>query len=342
MMEISNSQNLGINAASKQADPLYLKAAAHIRQCILEGVLPGRAVITEAGISRIFQISRTPVRQALLSLQEEGIIRPRETRGYVVGKDENGEELKFTAEMLQLSSGHNVLMPTKERERIYDRIENEMIRLSSISGWRLNVLELAKYYATNRSTIHEILSRMEVSGLVERNYLKKWTIVRLNEKRLEAIFDVRSWLEPKLLAQAMPKIPKHTLEQVIERHKSAFSRYPDTKGAELNELELDMHERLLQYADNEVAMVALKTAKAGLISSKHIVASKEVPLEVNDPFIEEHLSILESLYRQNTDESGLRLQAHLLRSRHKVQDRLRQFRANTTIKPMKFAKRMKG
>jgi DNA-binding FadR family transcriptional regulator len=82
--------------------------------------------------------------------------------------------------------------------------------------------------------------------------------------------------------------------------------------AEMNELELDMHERLLQYANNKVAMVALRSAKAGLISSKHIVGSKEVPLESNEPFIEEHISILEAISRQNRDESKLRLQAHLL------------------------------
>ncbi len=102
----------------------------------------------------------------------------------------------------------------------------------------------------------------------------------------------------------------------------------------------NMHERLLHYADNQVAMVALKSAKAGLISSKHIVASKEVPLEGDDQFIEEHLSILESLHRQNTDESGLGLQAHLLKSRRKVQDRLRQFRKAVEIRPQKFAKRI--
>jgi DNA-binding GntR family transcriptional regulator len=341
MTKRANSIRSDKNVTMKKADPLYLKVADHIHQCILQGVLSKRTVITEASISRMFKISRTPVRQALTRLEKAGLIRHRKTRGYVVGKDENGDELKLIPDMLQLPSGHSFLIPTEEWERIYDQIENEIIRLSILSSWHLNALELAKSYEASRRTIHEILSRMEVTGLVERNYRSRWTIVPLDEKRLDAIFDVRSWLEPNLLAQAMPKIPKSMLEQVIERHKSALLRYPDARAAELNQLEVDMHEKLLQYADNPVAMVALKTAKAGLISSKHIVGSEEVPLGNDDPFLEEHLSILESIYRQNTDESRLRLQAHLLKSRHKVRARLRRFREVIEIIPTKFVKRLK-
>ena len=340
MMRTPGNLRLEENRTVNKTEPLYQKVADHIRLCISQGVLHEYTMVTEAGLSRIFKISRTPVRQALVLLEEEGLIHHRKTRGYVVGEKADGAWQKLTPDMLQLPSGRDFLVPTEEWERIYDRIENEIIRLSIISSWRLNALELAKSYATSRSAIHEILTRMEVSGLVVRKYRARWTIVPLDEKRLDAIFDVRSWLEPNLLAQAMTRIPKSILEQVIERHKSAFLRYPDIMGTELNQLELDMHERLLQYADNHVAIMALKTTKAGLISSKHIVASNEVPLEDKDPFLEEHLSILESIYRQNSDESRLRLQAHLLKSRYKVRERLRQFRAVIEIDPPKFVKRM--
>ncbi len=342
MMKRTAVSRSGKNVPVKKVDPLYLKVADHIQQCILQGALPGGTVITEAGLSRLFKVSRTPVRQALISLDKEGLIRHRKTRGYVVGKNTNGERGELTAAMFELPSGHSFLIPTEEWQCIYDQIENEIIRLSILSSWQLNALELAKSYETSRRAIHEILSRMEVTGLVERNYRSRWTIVPLDEKRLDAIFDVRSWIEPNLLAQAMPRIPKDILEQVIECHRSALSRYPDTRAAELNQLEIDMHDTLLQYADNQVAMVALKTAKAGLISSKHIVGSEEVPLGNDDPFLQEHLSILESIYRQNSDESRLRLQAHLLKSRHKVRERLRRFREVIEIIPTKFVKPLKG
>ncbi len=319
-----------------RAEPLYRKVVDHIRTCIQQGVLNQRVIITESGLSRIFNISRTPARLALMQLEKENLIRYRKPRGFVVGRQTEGALRKLTPDMLHLSSGHYFPHPGKEWENIYDKIESEVIRQSIVSECKLNVVSLAKFYSCSRVTIHKILYKLESSGLVQQQYQSRWTIVLLDDKRLEAIFDVRSWLEPNLLAQAVPQIPTELLKEIIASHKSVLSRYPDATGAEMNRLELDMHERLLRCANNKVAMVALRSAKAGLISSKHILGSKEVPLDRNDPFIEEHISILEAISRQNRDESKLRLQAHLLKSRMKVKDRLRQFREVVRKNPTEF------
>ena len=318
--------------------PLYRKVCDHIRKCILQGDLRKRVVITESALSRIFDISRTPARQALMQLEKERLIQLRPTRGYVVGTCTDGPLQKLTPDMLRFPFGEDFTHPAKEWSNIYDAIESEVIRQSVLSGCRLNVHLLSKYYRCSRSAINEILYKLEVSGLLERKHQSRWNIVHLDERRLAAIFDVRSWLEPNLLAQAIPRIPEDALQKVIALHRNVLSRFPGITAAELNELENDMHDGLLQYADNKVGMVALQSAKAGLISSKHIVASKEVPLENDEPFIEEHLDILEAIYRRNPDESSLRLQAHLLKSHNKVRDRLRKFRSVVQANPKKFIK----
>ena len=322
----------------QRAAPLYQKVADHIRRCITHGTLGNQVNLTESSISKILNISRTPARKALTLLEQEKLIHKRSTRGYVVGSRLEGSLLKLTPEMVQLSSEDDFLHPVKEWQDVYEKIESEIIRQSILSKRRLNAQLLANYYACNRSMIQEVLHKLEVSGLVQRHFQSKWTIVPLNDKRLNAIFDVRCWLEPNLLAQAIPDIPEEVLHKVIVSHKDALSRFPETTGAELNQLELDMHDGLLQYANNSVAMVALQSAKAGLISSKHIVASKEVPLDDDDPFIEEHIDILEAVDRRNTDESRLRLQAHLIKARQKVIERLRKFREVVQENPTEFMK----
>lgn len=321
-----------------RASPLYQKIADHIRQCITHGILDDRVILTEYGISRIFNISRTPVRQALAQLEKERLIRRRSPSGYAVGTATGGESRRLTADMIRLPPGAEFIHPVEEWQSVYEKIESEIVRQSILSKRRLNAQLLAKDYGCSRSTIQEILHRLEFSGLVQRHHQSKWTIVPLDDKRLQAIFDVRSWLEPQLLAQAIPEIPEDVLYKVIENHKDGLARFPATTGAELNQLELEMHDRLLQYANNSVAMVALKSAKAGLISSKHIVASKEVPLDSTEPFIREHIDILEAVERRNTDESKLRMQAHLLKSRKKVRDRLRMFRNVVQDNPAEFVK----
>ncbi len=332
---ISKDSRTGGNLPNRSV-PLYRKVVDHIRSCIQQDVLTNRVMITESDLSRIFNISRTPARQALVQLEKEKLIRHRHPRGYVVGPHADGTLRKLVPDMLHLSSGQDFPHPVKEWESVYDKIESEVIRQSILSECQLNVVSLAKFYNCSRGTIHKVLYKLQGSGLVQQQYQSRWTIVLLDDKRLDAIFDVRSWLEPNLLAQAVPQIPAGLVEEMIGRHKNVLSRYPGTTSGEMNELELDMHERLLHYADNTVAMVALRSAKACLISSKHIIASKEVPLESNDPFIEEHISILEAISRQNRDESKLRLQAHLLKSRMKVRDRLRRFREVVQANPTDF------
>ena len=334
--ELQSTQPAGLNP--QRTGPLYQKVADHIRRCIIHGTLVERAILTESGISRILNISRTPARKALAQLEQEKLINRRSTRGYVVGSSSEGSFLKLTPQMVQLSSEDDFLHPVEEWHGVYERIESEVVRQSILSKRSLNAHLMAQYYDCNRSTIQEVLYKLEVSGLVQRHYRSKWTIVPLDDKRLNAIFDVRSWLEPNLLAQALPNIPNAVLHRVIDSHKDILSRFPDTTGAELNQLELDMHDVLLKYANNSVAMVALQSAKAGLISSKHIVASKEVPLVSMDPFIEEHIDILEAIDRRNKDESKLRLQAHLIKSRQKVIDRLGKFRKVVQENPADFMK----
>jgi GntR family transcriptional regulator of vanillate catabolism len=65
-------------------DNQQTRAVFRIREMILRGeLLPGQRV-AEAGLAELLGISRTPVRQALPALAEEGLLSEHGTRGYVV------------------------------------------------------------------------------------------------------------------------------------------------------------------------------------------------------------------------------------------------------------------
>ena len=60
------------------------QAIVRIREMILRGELgPGQRV-AEAPLADLLGVSRTPVRQALPLLAQEGLLSEHETRGYVV------------------------------------------------------------------------------------------------------------------------------------------------------------------------------------------------------------------------------------------------------------------
>lgn len=60
------------------------QAIVRIREMILRGDLPPGSRVAEAPLADLLGMSRTPVRQALPLLAQEGLLTEHETRGYVV------------------------------------------------------------------------------------------------------------------------------------------------------------------------------------------------------------------------------------------------------------------
>src|SRR5258708_29019399 len=60
------------------------RAIVRIREMILRGELAAGARVAEAPLAQRLGMSRTPVRQALPLLAQEGLLAEHETRGYVV------------------------------------------------------------------------------------------------------------------------------------------------------------------------------------------------------------------------------------------------------------------
>src|SRR5215813_12762036 len=60
------------------------RAIVRIREMILRGQLTSGRRVAEAPLAEMLGMSRTPVRQALPVLAQEGLLAEHETRGYVV------------------------------------------------------------------------------------------------------------------------------------------------------------------------------------------------------------------------------------------------------------------
>jgi DNA-binding GntR family transcriptional regulator len=62
------------------ADRVY----AQVKRDILGGALPGGSLVTEGGLAEVAGVSRTPVREALLRLEGEGLVRLYPKKGALV------------------------------------------------------------------------------------------------------------------------------------------------------------------------------------------------------------------------------------------------------------------
>jgi DNA-binding GntR family transcriptional regulator len=85
--------------------PAAVRAYHHIKRGILEQLYPGGSVLTEGEIADAVGVSRTPVREALLRLESEGLVGLHPKRGALV-LPVSVQELNDVIEARTLVEGH--------------------------------------------------------------------------------------------------------------------------------------------------------------------------------------------------------------------------------------------
>ena len=143
------------------AEQAYLELV----QKIMEGRLDGGARLTEEGLCREFGISRTPVREALRRLAEEGLIEALPRRGYQVCRPdpEAVEELfacRAMIEPLALKSAISRIPEAKLagwKRRLEEAAPEERIPVALAADASLH--SLITEYCTNRC-LGEIAARL--------------------------------------------------------------------------------------------------------------------------------------------------------------------------------------
>ncbi len=336
----ANTSEIG-QAIPDVSDPsLYLALADAIASEIRAQTIPDAVAINESMLAQVFNVSRTPARQALHTLVEYGLIAPLPTRGFVTGAEETSATSRLTDYPTCIASLKEALKTTDTPTPLLEDLERHISRLSVHGAWRISIRAAQDYYNVGRSALEDSLRELETNGLVARRPGGQWIALKMDCERLEMLFDVRSWLEPKLLEQATIHIPMDVLDRAIAMHEDALSRLPNVTSRELDDLEVVLHRDLMGYAKNAPGLTALRSVKAGLVLSKHVLATEEVPVGDEDPFIEEHLGVLGALKRRRSEECKLRLLAHLLKSREKCSSRLERYKAVTDGAECEFAKRI--
>jgi DNA-binding GntR family transcriptional regulator len=72
------------NSSPSQAPSATTRVYQHLKRAILEQLHPGGTLLTEAEIAEAVGVSRTPVREALLRLESEGLVALYPKRGALV------------------------------------------------------------------------------------------------------------------------------------------------------------------------------------------------------------------------------------------------------------------
>lgn len=163
----NTSDSLTSNAAAGTQASVQVQALLRLRELILAGELPGGARIAELAIVEKLGFSRTPIRAALMRLEQEGLIDALPNGGYAVKTFSERDiseaiELRGTLEGLsaRLAAERGappvVLNEARECLRELDAVLNQP---------SVNDLDFS-YYVTLNARFHALLSEMAGSAVI--------------------------------------------------------------------------------------------------------------------------------------------------------------------------------
>lgn len=321
----------------KPDQPAYAVIAQTLRSRIKRRKLLPGTVLLEGSLASIFGLgSRSPVKQALQQLQQEGLLSRFDGRGVIVGSSTGPIlRLKLTRALLGLDENTPDISRVPTWRKIYYTIERELIIRSAFGCFRVNELELSHHYKIGRTVAHEALTQIQSTGIIMKGGKTQWLTVPLDEKRVDDLYALRELIEPVLVARAALTIPPDALNAMKQRLLNAMKRYPKVDPSDLYALEDDVHITCLEYGQNVEMLEALKRTRCIVMLIKHMFG-KEMPYSKTDPFFEEHLRIIEGLDKRDSESVRRAMLTHLQASRKKVANRLVTFRKSYSMAPISF------
>ena len=163
--------------------------------------------ITEAEISQKFNVSKTPAREALNFLCQEGLLNKIPRKGYLI------KQLSF-AELQNLFQFRSILERASVELAIRFASDAELRQIEELSHRRVSMDDEDFYNRYNDLNVHFHLA---IAQLSKNTYLVSSLQNVLNLLRRDLVIDVRSNLEKSLDAHVIlaDAIKKRDLEQAL-------------------------------------------------------------------------------------------------------------------------------
>jgi DNA-binding GntR family transcriptional regulator len=306
-----------------EARPLYDLIYETLREHLLDGSLPNGLVFGQSAVARAFRSSRIPAVAALSRLKAEGLLKSFDGHGLLASSDGTTKprrmELVDAGLRLPPSIAGNVDIRNHHR-RIYPQIEHTIAALLAFGRFLVNESALAEHYGVSRTVAHEVLTRLERTGLIVREGNQRWYAGPLTIDRLRDHFEMRWLLEPQALGQSMEKLEQKIIAQRRAHIEKAANRH--FTALRLERLETELHVLTVLDCANEQMVEAIRRSQLPLIPTHSTFAlttqAEELGRTLND-----HLEVYDLILAGRKSGAMNALGDHIKRALEPNIERLR-------------------
>jgi len=293
---------------------LYQRAFEILAGQIERGSIRTGTRLLESAVAEQFGISRAPARQALAELERSGLVVRAAGRGYTVCDVPRAP----AADASGIATDASVpLQSAASWERIYQEAEEEIVARIAFAAWRVNEAKLARHYHVSRTVARDVVARLQQRGVIRKDDSSRWYAPALTPEHIGELYELRSLLEPVALAKAAAAVPAVFLDGMQEHLRDAIANARDIGGPTLDRLEQELHVGLLGHCGNRTLLQAIAQPQSLLIAHRFLYRWT-IRLFETEPFLPEHLEIVERMQAGRVADAAAELGQHLRVSRDRA------------------------
>jgi len=274
-----------------QAD-LAHRILAWLRQ---ENAQPGQHLV-ELDLCAAFDVSRTPVRGALKLLEWQGVVKARESRGFVLTKlpPETAEAESETGEEDRL---FRTLAAARAKGALPDQFPQQ---------------ELVRRFGARLSVVLAVLRQLAELGLVERKPGNGWAFTQDPARVLSESYAFRRALEPQMLLQPGFRLDRAWAEKARSEHQKLRNKaWRAGDGVRFHAVNADFHEQLARGSGNHAMLKAVERHNR---LRDFLIGQWDYPMDQVHSAIDDHLEILAALEAGYADKAAALMLHHLTQS----------------------------
>lgn len=276
---------------------LSSRIASEIVQLISAGDLAPDAHLSTQKLADRFQVSRSPVREALQILAERGVLEQRTNRGFFVGK--NAPPTRAEGDLALPNDGPDAYYDLAE-DWLRDAVPSEVTEQN-----------LRERYDVTKSQLIAVLNRATREGWVERKRGYGWRLlpVAKTPEALEQIYRFRSVVEPAALLEPTFELDRAVIAAQRRIQQSLLDGGIERLPAErLLIAGARFHEELIKLSRNPFFVQSLERVNRlrRLIEYRSLVDRQRFYIQCA-----EHVEILELVQRGKNLEASSVMRRHL-------------------------------
>lgn len=273
--------------------------AGRIERWIAEERLGEGTPLPERSLADRFKVSRTPIRDALLRLAEQGTVALREEGGYAVK----------TPPDLQVLSAPGIEVRNDREEQDYLRIAED--RLAGELPERVTENELMRRYGLTRAALASVLQRIINEGWIERLPGKGWQFLPVlsTSNAYNQGFRLRILLEPAAILEPDFQLDEVAMRRCRDEQQALVDGAVEwASPAQLFDANAHLHEVIARCSGNVFIVDGLKRVNR---LRRLMEYKKDVDRAASAMRCREHLTLIDLLLTGQREAAADFMRLHL-------------------------------